>query len=128
MHANIHSTRHDWTLSEIETLYTLPIPELVFRAQTEHRAHHAPDEVQGCALLSINTGGCAEDCAYWRESLSALEALSAWANRASLATACFASFPRSIRIQKACRSICSSPWTERRWAGDHPKTRWSWSA
>jgi biotin synthase len=60
--------RHDWSLSEIEATYSLPLPELVFRAQTIHRQHHAPDEVQGCMLLSIKTGGCPEDCAYCPQS------------------------------------------------------------
>lgn len=56
--------RYDWTIEEIEALYTAALPELVFRAQTVHRAHHSPDEVQGCMLLSIKTGGCPEDCSY----------------------------------------------------------------
>jgi biotin synthase len=60
--------RHDWTLSEIESLYALPLPELVYRAATVHRQHHAPDTVQGCMLLSIKTGGCPEDCAYCPQS------------------------------------------------------------
>jgi biotin synthase len=60
--------RYDWTLAEIEAIYTLPLPELVFRAQQVHRAFHPPDEVQGCALLSIKTGGCPEDCAYCPQS------------------------------------------------------------
>jgi biotin synthase len=61
-------TRHDWTVDEIEAIYTAPLPDLVFRAQTVHRAHHRPDEVQGCTLLSIKTGGCPEDCAYCPQS------------------------------------------------------------
>jgi biotin synthase len=40
----------------------------MFRAQTVHRAHHRTDEVQGCVLLSIKTGGCPEDCAYCPQS------------------------------------------------------------
>src|SRR5205085_4408692 len=60
--------RHDWTPREIESIYTLALPELVYRAQTVHRLHHAPDEVQGCMLLSIKTGGCPEDCAYCPQS------------------------------------------------------------
>jgi biotin synthase len=60
--------RYDWSVNEIETLYTLPLPELVFRAQTAHRAYHRPDEVQGCMLQSIKTGGCPEDCAYCPQS------------------------------------------------------------
>jgi biotin synthase len=60
--------RHDWTLREIESIYTAPLPDLIFRAQLAHRAYHLPDEVQGCALLSIKTGGCPEDCAYCPQS------------------------------------------------------------
>ena len=61
-------TRHNWTLAEIEAIYTAPLPDLIFRAQTVHRAHHRTDEVQGCVLLSIKTGGCPEDCAYCPQS------------------------------------------------------------
>ena len=60
--------RHDWATSEIEAIYTAPLPDLVFRAQTVHREHHSPNEVQGCILLSIKTGGCPEDCAYCPQS------------------------------------------------------------
>lgn len=60
--------RHDWTADEIEAIYTLPLPDLLFRAQTVHRAHHRATEVQGCMLLSIKTGGCPEDCAYCPQS------------------------------------------------------------
>lgn len=60
--------RHDWTLAEIETIYNLPFPELLFQAQTAHRQFHKPNEIQGCQLLSIKTGGCPEDCAYCPQS------------------------------------------------------------
>jgi biotin synthase len=60
--------RHDWTVPEIESIYTAPLPDLIFRAQTVHRMHHRADEVQGCMLLSIKTGGCPEDCAYCPQS------------------------------------------------------------
>ena len=60
--------RHDWTVAEIEAIYTAPILDLIFRAQTAHRAYHRPGEVQGCSLLSIKTGGCPEDCAYCPQS------------------------------------------------------------
>lgn len=60
--------RHDWTIAEIETIFNLPLPELVFRAQTIHRQFHRADEVQACQLLSIKTGGCPEDCAYCPQS------------------------------------------------------------
>jgi biotin synthase len=60
--------RYDWSLSEIESLYVLPLPELIFRAQAVHRAFHQTAEVQACALLSVKTGGCPEDCAYCPQS------------------------------------------------------------
>jgi len=60
--------RHDWKREEIEGIYTLPLLELVFEAQRVHRAHHRANEVQGCILLSIKTGGCPEDCGYCSQS------------------------------------------------------------
>ncbi len=60
--------RHDWTLDEIETIYTASLADLIFEAQQTHRAWHRPDQVQGCVLLSIKTGGCPEDCAYCPQS------------------------------------------------------------
>ena len=60
--------RHDWTVAEIEAVYSAPLLDLIFRAQTIHRAYHHPGDVQGCALLSIKTGGCPEDCAYCPQS------------------------------------------------------------
>jgi len=60
--------RHDWTRDEIRTLFSLPFPELMFRAQTVHRMNFDPAQVQISTLLSIKTGGCAEDCAYCPQS------------------------------------------------------------
>jgi biotin synthase len=60
--------RHDWTKNEVQAIYETPLPELVYRAQTVHRAFHAPDRVQTCQLISIKTGGCPEDCAYCPQS------------------------------------------------------------
>jgi biotin synthase len=57
-----------WTLSEARQIHDLPLTELIFRAQGIHRQHHAPDAVQLCALLSIKTGGCPEDCGYCPQS------------------------------------------------------------
>jgi biotin synthase len=60
--------RHDWTLPDVRAIYELPIPELVYRAQTVHRLHHPASDVQLCSLLSIKTGACPEDCAYCPQS------------------------------------------------------------
>ena len=56
------------TLQEVRAIHDLPLPELLFRAQTIHRQHHAADEVQLCTLLSVKTGGCPEDCSYCPQS------------------------------------------------------------
>jgi biotin synthase len=60
--------RHDWSVDEIADLYALPFSELVFRAQSVHRRHFDPREVQLSTLLSVKTGGCPEDCAYCPQS------------------------------------------------------------
>ena len=60
--------RHDWTRAEIAALFALPFPELVFRAAEIHRANFKPDEVQMSQLLSVKTGGCAENCGYCSQS------------------------------------------------------------
>ena len=60
--------RLDWTRDEIAELFDLPLGDLLFQAQTVHRAHHAANEVQLCTLLSIKTGGCPEDCGYCSQS------------------------------------------------------------
>jgi biotin synthase len=60
--------RHDWTRGEIGALFDLPFPDLMFRAQSVHRRHFDPAEVQISTLLSIKTGGCPEDCAYCPQS------------------------------------------------------------
>src|SRR6476469_1779795 len=56
------------TLAEVRALHDLPLPELLFRAHTVHREHHRAEEVQLCTLLSVKTGGCAEDCSYCPQS------------------------------------------------------------
>jgi biotin synthase len=56
--------RHDWSVAEVEALFALPFNDLIFRAQSVHRAHFPANQVQLSTLLSIKTGGCPEDCAY----------------------------------------------------------------
>jgi len=61
--------RQDWTRAEIQALFDLPFPDLLFHAQRIHRLHFDPREVQISTLLSIKTGGCPEDCAYCPQSV-----------------------------------------------------------
>lgn len=60
--------RNDWTREEADGLYRQPFNDLLFQAQTVHRLHFDPNQVQRSKLLSIKTGGCAEDCAYCSQS------------------------------------------------------------
>jgi biotin synthase len=63
--------RTNWTRDEIAALFDLPFMDLVYDAQTVHRAQHPRNEVQLSTLLSIKTGGCPEDCGYCSQSASA---------------------------------------------------------
>jgi biotin synthase len=112
--------RHDWALSEVESLFTLPFIELVFEAQRVHRAHQVPNTVQMSTLLSIKTGACPEDCAYCpqsvrydtgvgREALMELEAVRECASRAKAAGAtrfCMGAAYRSPK-PKELEAICA---------------------
>ena len=67
----VTTPRSDWSRAEIAALFDLPFTELVFQAASVHRQRFAADEVQLSTLLSIKTGGCAEDCGYCSQSASA---------------------------------------------------------
>jgi biotin synthase len=57
------------SLDAIKALYEKPFMDLVYEAASVHRAHHNPEEMQMCTLLSIKTGGCTEDCKYCSQSI-----------------------------------------------------------
>ncbi|NEX23004.1 biotin synthase BioB [Thiorhodococcus mannitoliphagus] len=65
---SIAPIRHDWTLEEIEAIFDLPFSDLLFRAQSIHRDHFDPNQIQVSTLLSIKTGACPEDCGYCAQS------------------------------------------------------------
>ncbi|WP_296815862.1 biotin synthase BioB [Brevundimonas sp.] len=60
--------RHDWTLAEVEALFARPFMDLVFAAAEVHRRWFDPSQVQLSRLLSVKTGGCAENCGYCSQS------------------------------------------------------------
>jgi len=60
--------RHDWHKEEVAALFALPLNDLLFRAHSVHRDNFDPNAVQISTLLSIKTGGCAEDCGYCPQS------------------------------------------------------------
>jgi biotin synthase len=62
------AVRHDWTRAQVRELFDQAFPDLIFQAQSVHRANFDPTEIQVSTLLSIKTGGCPEDCAYCPQS------------------------------------------------------------
>jgi len=57
-----------WAVAAVAALFELPFAELLHRAQTVHRQHFDPTEVELATLLSVKTGGCPEDCGYCPQS------------------------------------------------------------
>ena len=68
MPGHTNGLRHDWTVPQIEAIYIAPLTDLILQAQLMHRAWHPANQVQGCVLLNIKSGGCPEDCAYCPQS------------------------------------------------------------
>ncbi len=60
--------RFDWQVQQALDLYQQPFNTLLFQAQTTHRKHFDPNQVQISTLLSIKTGACPEDCKYCPQS------------------------------------------------------------
>ena len=60
--------RHDWSRDEIKALYELPLDTLIGRALAVKQANWADGKIQKSQLLSIKTGGCAENCGYCSQS------------------------------------------------------------
>jgi biotin synthase len=58
------ATANRWSVADIVALFELPFSDLMYQAQTVHRANFDPNAVQVSTLLSIKTGGCSEDCGY----------------------------------------------------------------
>ncbi|MDB2438186.1 biotin synthase BioB [Hellea sp.] len=63
-----HPTATTWTRADAEALFQMPFMDLLLKAQAIHRETFSPNEVQMSQLLSIKTGGCAEDCGYCNQS------------------------------------------------------------
>ena len=63
-----HPTAQRWTRAQADALFAMPFMDLLLKAQQIHRENFAPNKVQMSQLLSIKTGGCAEDCGYCNQS------------------------------------------------------------
>ena len=57
-----------WTLDQAKEIFNLPFNDLIYRAQTVHRAHFPVNKIQISTLLSIKTGSCPENCSYCPQS------------------------------------------------------------
>lgn len=57
-----------FSLDGARIIYNSPFNYLLFQAQSVHRQNFDPNAVQISRLLSIKTGGCAEDCGYCSQS------------------------------------------------------------
>lgn len=62
------SPRQDWTREEIAQIYNLPLPDLILAAQQVRKANWPEGRMQVSQLLSVKTGGCAENCGYCSQS------------------------------------------------------------
>lgn len=100
---------HDWSIPEIEAIYTLPLPDLIFRAQTIHRQYHQADQIQACSLLSVKTGGCPEDCGYCPQAARYQTNLK---RTSLLTTEEVATAARRARAQGATRFCMGAAWRE----------------
>ena len=99
--------RHDWTRAEVEALFDLPFPDLIFRAQTELRRYFDPRDVQLSTLLSIKTGGCPEDCQYCPQSVHHSVGLEP---EALDSVACVVTAARQARAAGATRFCMGAAW------------------
>ena len=57
-----------WEIQDATKIFNLPLPELLYQAQTVHRENFKNNEIQVSTLLSIKTGKCSEDCSYCPQS------------------------------------------------------------
>jgi len=58
----------DTSYEHVRELYRAPLMELIEQAHEAQRQWRAVADIQRCALLSIKTGGCPEDCSYCPQS------------------------------------------------------------
>lgn len=57
-----------YSKKEVAEIYDLPFLELVYNAQSVHRANQPINKVQLCTLSNIKSGNCPEDCKYCPQS------------------------------------------------------------
>ncbi|MBU6505354.1 MAG: biotin synthase BioB [Betaproteobacteria bacterium] len=96
-----------WSVEAVEALFALPFNDLIWRAQSVHRAHFDPNGVQLSTLLSVKTGGCPEDCGYCPQSIRHPTAV---ANQAILSTEEVLAAARTAKASGASRFCMGAAW------------------
>ncbi len=57
-----------WSFDAVQALLDMPFMDLLWRAQSVHRAHWPAGDIELATLLSVKTGGCPENCGYCPQS------------------------------------------------------------
>jgi biotin synthase len=57
------------TFESAKKIFETPFFDLIYLAHSVHIQNHRPNEIQVSTLLSVQTGGCSEDCAYCAQSI-----------------------------------------------------------
>ncbi|WP_027017219.1 biotin synthase BioB [Comamonas composti] len=58
-----------WSVQAVQQLLDKPFLDLLFQAQSVHRAHWPEGDIELATLLSVKTGGCPENCGYCPQSV-----------------------------------------------------------
>ena len=58
----------NYNLKEIKNIISLPLNELIFKAQKVHKKYFKKNDIQLASLISVKTGSCPEDCKYCPQS------------------------------------------------------------
>jgi len=54
---------------QAKDIFNLPFMELLYKSHAVHRENFDPSKIQISSLISLQTGGCSEDCAYCAQSI-----------------------------------------------------------
>ena len=57
-----------WSVQAVQALLDRPFMDLLWQAQALHRQHWPAGDIELATLLSVKTGGCAENCGYCPQS------------------------------------------------------------
>ncbi|WP_404299205.1 biotin synthase BioB [Alicycliphilus denitrificans] len=57
-----------WSVQAVQDLLDRPFMDLLWQAQAVHRLHWPEGDIELASLLSVKTGGCAENCGYCPQS------------------------------------------------------------